>query len=110
MSASVNSATARALVPGRLQTAMPRAFAASRSMVFTPTPIFWISRRRGAAAIISAVQRLSTCQRMSVSGSSLASNKSSCSGQTVMFSPGIAANRAVRSGPDAKWNRTFMGP
>ena len=67
MSASVSSATARALVPGRLHTGMPRAFAASRSIVFTPTPIFWISLSFGAAAIISAVQRFSTCQITSVS-------------------------------------------
>ena len=69
ISNNVISATAWALVPGRLQTGMPRACAAFRSMVFTPTPIFWISRRRGAAAIISAVAGFRTCQITSVSGS-----------------------------------------
>ncbi len=78
---------------------MPRAIAASRLMVFTPTPIFWISRSFGAAAIIASVQRFSTCHSTSVSGSALASAASSSSGQTVIRSPGTAASRAARSGP-----------
>ena len=51
ISASVASATAAVLVPGMLQTAMPRARAAARSMVLRPTPIFWIRRSRGAASM-----------------------------------------------------------
>ena len=48
ISARACSATAGALLPGRLQTVMPRAAQVSRSMVFTPTPIFWIRRSFGA--------------------------------------------------------------
>ena len=102
-----SSATARALVPGRLQTGMPRRFAASRSMVFTPTPIFWISFSRGAASIIASVQRSSTCHSTSQSGSNRTSESASFSGQTATSSPGSAANRAARSGPAAAWKTTF---
>ncbi len=80
---------------------MPRAFAASRSMVLTPTPIFWISRSLGAAAIISAVQRFSTCQITSLSGSRRASSASSSSGQAVMRKSGMPASRVAKSGPAA---------
>jgi hypothetical protein len=48
---------------------MPRALAASRSIVLTPTPIFWISRSFGAEAIASAVTGRNMCQSTSVSGS-----------------------------------------
>ena len=80
---------------------MPRAFAASTSIVFTPTPIFWISFSFDAAAIIAAVHGFSTCQITSVSGSKRASRSSSCSGQAAMATPGTAASRAARSGPAA---------
>src|SRR6184192_1281659 len=44
ISSTAVSATAAVLVPGMLATAMPRARAAARSIVLTPTPIFWIKR------------------------------------------------------------------
>ena len=79
---------------------MPRAFAASRSIVLTPTPIFWISRSLGAAAIISAVQRFSTCHSTSRRpAAARASSASSSSGQTVMRSSGMRAEtrREIRA-------------
>ena len=75
--AKVSSATARLLVPGMLQTAMPRARAASRSIVFTPTPIFWIRRSSARGAISAAVTGSSTCQMTSASGRASASAASS---------------------------------
>jgi len=101
ISNSAISATARELVPGRLHTGMPRARAASRSMVLTPMPIFWISRNRGAAAMTAAVQGFRTCQSTSASVMARAKPASSSSGQTVTSSPGSAASRAARAGPAA---------
>jgi hypothetical protein len=80
---------------------MLRAFAVSRSIVFTPTPIFWISRSFGAAAIIATVAGFSTCHRTSVSGSKAASFASSASGHTVIVKSDNSARRAMSPGPAA---------
>jgi hypothetical protein len=48
---------------------MPRRFAASTSMVFTPIPIFWIRRSLAAFSMSCAVTGLSTCHSTSISGS-----------------------------------------
>ena len=50
-----------------LATAIPARCAASRSIVFTPTPIFWISLSFGAFAIMAGVTGFSTCNRTSES-------------------------------------------
>ena len=53
ISINVISATACVFVPGMLHTATPCRFAASRSIVFTPTPIFWISFSFGAPPVVN---------------------------------------------------------
>ena len=94
ISKSACSAAARLLVPGMLQTAIRRARAASRSMVLTPTPIFWISLRFGAPAMAAAVTGLSTCHSTSASPIRAANLSSSPSEQTETVNP--SAVKAVR--------------
>jgi hypothetical protein len=84
-----------------LHTAIPCTCAAARSIVFTPVPIFWISRSFGALAMISRVHGCSTCHNTSASRMAAAKSGAAASGQTVTSSPGSAASRARRSGPAA---------
>ena len=83
-----------------LQTAMPRERAASRSIVLTPTPIFWISRSRGAAAITAAVTGSSTCHSTSVCGRATANAAASAGATISTASPfcSSARSRLVRAG------------
>ena len=91
--------TARLFVPGRLQTAIPRALAASRLIVFTPTPIFWTRRRRGAASMWAEVSGSRTCQITSISGRSRPRSSSSSSGHTAMLSPSSASDPSRSRSP-----------
>ncbi len=54
ISSTVSSPTAAALIPAALSTTMPRRSASARSILFVPTPSFWMTRHRGAAAMVAA--------------------------------------------------------
>lgn len=100
ISASVISATAAVLAPGMLHTAMPRARAAATSIASMPTPIFWISFRRGATSIIAAVTGSSTWSSMSLSASAVVSAASSPGSATAISTPsGNAPIMRRRFGP-----------
>jgi len=103
-------ATAAVFVPGMLQTATPRARAASRSIVFTPTPIFWTRRSCGAFANTCAPIGFSTCRIAKAEGRSASKASSALSEITCTASPsachdlsfaesfGPASQRAITDG------------
>ena len=75
-----------------LQTATFGAVAAPTSIVFTPTPIFWTSRSRGADSINAAVIDSSTCHTTSASASA-STRPAWTSGATIMTSRSASSVR-----------------